>query len=59
MPVAQESSLNRDDAKRMAEVLWSGAMGKKPEAHLTGKIVRLMNMWRGCLGAIANLLRGN
>lgn len=57
--VAQESSLNRDDAKRMAEVVRSGVVEKNQVAHLTGKNVGFVNMGRGCLEAIANLLQGN
>lgn len=36
--IAQELNLNKDDAQRMAEVLRTGIVEKKPEAALSGEV---------------------
>jgi hypothetical protein len=36
--IAQELNLNKDDAQRMAEILRSGVVERKPETALSGEV---------------------
>lgn len=36
--IAQELSLNKDDAQYMAEILRSGVVDKKPDVQLSGEV---------------------